>query len=498
MRRWLLAAPSAALLTLVATTASAQPIQNVVLRNSFNPVGAGARGLGMGGAFIGVADDGSAASFNPAGLAQLRRSEAALVGFHHAVDTTVPNPDTGQTENESSSHQAPDFAGLAVPFEAGGKNLTVQLSYQRSVDLFGKGRAFTRDTVPFRELKLSLPGSARVSADIFPEQSGAFHTISAAAGYQLTSRLALGASVNYWMAGWTSEGTLTSRVNTLATPSVLVSSTNREFHHQQSLRGLSLNTGLLLRYPKLSVGAVLRLPFIGAYELKETGRSTVTETGRTPTVETIDVGMNSRLHWAQTAGVGAALRPVTGLTLVADYSKSTWSSAYLEDVPDGVLLTPSDPVVNGVDPQPSFNDRNFFDLAAASQTSTADTSELRAGAEYLVSLPKVVLPLRAGIVRSHSPIRDLSKDEGRHINGITFGSGLNFRHLVLDVAFEHRRSEGVVGLQLRRGALQPSGSSVETVKETRVVTSVIYRFGDNDPVKRLLRSLFVGGDEIAQ
>lgn len=48
-----------------AGVASAQPIQNIALRNSFDPLGAGARGLGLGGAFIAVADDGTAATFNP-------------------------------------------------------------------------------------------------------------------------------------------------------------------------------------------------------------------------------------------------------------------------------------------------------------------------------------------------------------------------------------------------------------------------------------------------
>ena len=43
----------------------AQAVQNIVLRNSFSPLGAGARGVGMGGAFIAVADDGTAATFNP-------------------------------------------------------------------------------------------------------------------------------------------------------------------------------------------------------------------------------------------------------------------------------------------------------------------------------------------------------------------------------------------------------------------------------------------------
>src|SRR5262245_61771240 len=75
----------------VAVPARAQevPVQNVLLRNSFNPFGAGARGLGMGGAFIAVADDGTASTFNPAGLAQLRSSELAFVGFGERVRSTT-------------------------------------------------------------------------------------------------------------------------------------------------------------------------------------------------------------------------------------------------------------------------------------------------------------------------------------------------------------------------------------------------------------------------
>jgi hypothetical protein len=497
MRRSLPFILAAAAVTL-GSMAGAQPIQNVVLRNSFNPVGAGARGLGMGGAFIGVADDGSAASFNPAGLAQLRRSELALVGFGHKVETTVPNPDTGLTEQESSSHRAPDFFGLAVPFEVAGKNLTVQLSYQRSVDLFGKGRAFTRDTVPFRELRIALPGSARVAADVVPEQSGAFHTVSATGAYQLTQRLSFGASVNYWMADWTSEGSVVYRITTLGTPTVkpvTITTSSRTFVHEQKMRALNVNAGLLLRYPRVSIGAVLRMPFVGHYDLDETGQVSTTEGTRATLDVPVVATMNGRLHWSQTAGFGGALRPLSGLTLAADYSRSTWSGAFLEDVPDGVLLTPTDPLVNGEQPPPSFSNRNFFDLAPASQTTTADTSEWRAGAEYLVSLPKLVVPLRLGLFRSHSPIRELGTNQSRETSGFTFGSGLNFSRLVFDIAYERRTSEGVVGLQLRQGQASPAGTAVEKVKETRFVASMIYRFPDNDPVKRLLRALFVGKSE---
>lgn len=44
------------------------------IASSPNPVGSGARAIGMGGAFIGIADDATAASWNPAGLIQLEKT----------------------------------------------------------------------------------------------------------------------------------------------------------------------------------------------------------------------------------------------------------------------------------------------------------------------------------------------------------------------------------------------------------------------------------------
>ncbi|MBT5419472.1 MAG: hypothetical protein HOK80_01170 [Candidatus Cloacimonetes bacterium] len=46
----------------------------------WNISGAGARAAGMGGAFIGVADDATAITWNPGGLTQLYRPEVSVVG----------------------------------------------------------------------------------------------------------------------------------------------------------------------------------------------------------------------------------------------------------------------------------------------------------------------------------------------------------------------------------------------------------------------------------
>ena len=56
--------------------------QQVGISSSPNPVGSGARAMGMGGAFIAIADDATAASWNPAGLIQLERPELSIVGAY--------------------------------------------------------------------------------------------------------------------------------------------------------------------------------------------------------------------------------------------------------------------------------------------------------------------------------------------------------------------------------------------------------------------------------
>jgi hypothetical protein len=501
MRRRVASLAVVAAMTLLARDSSAQAVQNIVLRNSFNPIGAGARGLGMGGAFIAVADDGTAASFNPAGLAQLRTTELALVGFNDELRSTLTVPRRQQVDTFQSvaRHYRPDFVGLSVPFEVGGKNLTVELSYQRAVDLFGRGEATVLDRRELADLDPDLPPKVTdIIGRIAPEASGAFHTVGVAAGYQVTSRLALGASLNYWVARWTTRGVNDFRIVIL--PSEAESPLlHTDFDEQQRFQALSANLGVLLKFPRLSIGAVMRMPFTGDYTLLEDSRQidfTRADEAGNPFVDPLTFQVKSRLHWPRSAGVGVALRPFKGMTLAGDYTRSQWSRSFIEDVPAGALLTARKTAPDGT-PEESFTNRNFFDLLPATQTTTEDTDQWRAGGEYLVVLPGVVVPLRGGYFRDRSPVVDLGADRGRLITGFTVGVGINFKQVVLDVAFERRRSAGNVALRLVEGEkVTTARLPAETVREDRVVASLIYRAGGpDDPLKRLFRFLFVGPRE---
>jgi long-subunit fatty acid transport protein len=499
MKRSVATLAVAAAAALVAGDASAQAVQNIVLRNSFNPLGAGARGLGMGGAFIGVADDGTAASFNPAGLAQLRRTELALVGFNDEVRSTltVPRRQGIETSRTVARHYRPDFIGLSVPFEVDGKSLTVELSYQRAVDLFGRGGATVLDRRHLTDLDPDLPPTiADIIGRITPAASGAFHTAGLSAGYQLTSRLAVGASLNYWIARWTIHGQSDFHILIADAEFPLL---HTDFDEQQRFQALGANFGMLLKYSRLSVGAVVRLPFTADYTLLEDSRQLDfihTDVKGNPLVDPLAFQVKSRLHWPRSAGVGIALRPFKGMTLAGDYVRSQWSGSFIEDVPSGALLTARQTGPDGT-PLESFTNRNFFDLLPATQTATEDTDQWRAGGEYLVVLPGIIVPLRGGYFRDRSPIVDLGADRGRLIKGFTVGAGVNFKQLALDVAFERRRSAGNVSLRLLEGERVSAGRpSTETVREDRVVASLIYRAGGpDDALKRLFRFLFVGSRE---
>ena len=114
---------------------------------SLNRAGSGARAAGMGDAFIAVSDDGTAASWNPAGLAQLRQPEFSLVYVvsEHGLDLSgVRSLDESvayATPSYGYTNSSIDFASAAVPFSVAGKPATVQLGwhrlYQLSADLTG-------------------------------------------------------------------------------------------------------------------------------------------------------------------------------------------------------------------------------------------------------------------------------------------------------------------------------------------------------------------------
>ena len=99
------------------------------------PVGSGARALGRGGAFVAVADDATAASWNPAGLVQLERPEASFVyRFSRETDEHRSRSDDYAVGRDEFSNDALNYLSVAVPFRCLERNWVFSANYQEAYD----------------------------------------------------------------------------------------------------------------------------------------------------------------------------------------------------------------------------------------------------------------------------------------------------------------------------------------------------------------------------
>ena len=99
----------------------------------WNITGAGARAAGMGGAFIGVADDATAITWNPAGLTQLYRPEVSLVTRYIAENYKYESSySDGSVDNQS--HFIVNFASVAYPLMNG--RIVAAIAFQKQLDWY--------------------------------------------------------------------------------------------------------------------------------------------------------------------------------------------------------------------------------------------------------------------------------------------------------------------------------------------------------------------------
>jgi len=97
------------------------------------PVGSGARALGQS-AFIAVADDATAASWNPAGLINLENPEASFVGVGRTITNDISSTDSAY-DGQSWSLREINFASIAYPIAVRSGDVVLSANYHQVYDL---------------------------------------------------------------------------------------------------------------------------------------------------------------------------------------------------------------------------------------------------------------------------------------------------------------------------------------------------------------------------
>jgi long-subunit fatty acid transport protein len=408
--------------------------QELEIAISPSPVGSGARAAGMADAFVALADDATAASWNPAGLVQLERPELSIVGaynglfewfsadFHDEVDS---RPSSGNLDLNFLSVTYP------LPVLILGRNSSVGLYYQRKYDF---SRQFTLEfdhsTVSPRD-KLVL----NVFDKLDFEQEGGLSTITAAFAFELTKRLSLGVAANFWRStpfaenGWKQ----TMRRQTFAQRGTDFS-LNRKTSEEEykDFTGENLTLGLLWNVSnKWNIGARYDSAFTGnadftARSLSFTNNLSSSQTGNNR-FQLIPGYKSERrdVRFPATWALGAAYRPNKRLTLSWDVTTTDWNEFYFKDSAHNRISLVNAGNFDQVIFPPKFN----------------RTYTVRFGSEY-VFVPKIpeetlnrLWTVRGGVYYD----QEAASNEPDNFWGATAGIGLQlFGRINIDAAYQAR------------------------------------------------------------
>lgn len=360
----------------------------------------GVAATGMGGAFIGKADDLSAVYYNPAGLAQLpgTRLYGDVVGISAAATFTRQGFD-GQ-DNKSDLIPVPvvvfssDFGGRLKNMVAAFA-INAPFGLRNAYDESGPQRYTTTD--------ISL-------ATIY---TGAY------LGWQVTPFVSIGGGVQYVYA--TAEIGQHINYGGFLNPAL---NENPELDGVLDVAdatdsGFAGNIGVLVKpSDSLQIGLTWR----SGIDLDISGETTLTIPAMLTQLsggllQSLEIDGSTTVALPQTVGAGVAFQPMDQLTLTGDFNWINWSVYENLDF-DFEPNVPYLPDTEGP--------RNW-----------EDTFAVRVGAEYQVN---DMYAVRAGYVFDQSPIPDDTLGPelptgDRH--GIAVGGGVTWRQMNIDFCYTH-------------------------------------------------------------
>lgn len=161
--------------------------EELTIGNSF---GVGARAMGMGGAFIAVADDFTATHWNPAGLAQVRKFEILGGISHSQLNTTTQFNGASPTEADRPRTRL-NALGMVFPLFLDDTNLVLAFGFNRiqSFDSLSKLRGLDPS---------DDPDFGGLFVDERLENSGGIRKWSFAVAFNIAEGLKFGGGLDFW------------------------------------------------------------------------------------------------------------------------------------------------------------------------------------------------------------------------------------------------------------------------------------------------------------
>ncbi len=402
-------------------------------QSSPNPVGSGARAIGMGGAFIAVADDATAASWNPGGLFQLKLPETSYVcsAFHRVEDNVFDeSPESSGIQSVSGSNI--NYLSAAYPFNYWGRNMIISVNYQHLYDFS-------------REWNLPITLESEETSVVYTldyQQEGSLSAFGIAYCIQIIPRFSFGFTLNLW------EDTLSKNEWEEKTyERGMFDEYEFELYRydRYALSGFNFNLGILWRSfnDRLSIGAVLKSPF--SADLKHEYTYSSVQPGQEIPIS-VSCMKHEKMDMPISYGLGVTYRFSDEFMAAMDVYRTEWDDFIRTDA-EGRETSP----VTGLSPAESDID---------------PTHQVRMGAEYLFIKPTYMVSLCGGLFYDPAP----AMGEPDDYFGFSIGSGFQTGQWNVDIAYQYR-----FGNRVGASVMQSLKFS-QDVHEHTVYSSVIFHF----------------------
>ena len=399
--------------------------EEIAIGNTF---GLGARTMGMGGAFLAVADDFTTLYWNPAGLAQIRKFEL-FSGLSHSELGAETEFTRGRAAEADNSNTRPNSIGLVYPLYVNRGGFAFALGYNRPQNF---------------DSEVAIQGLDPSSGSVFSgfdvdettSKSGGMGIWSFGMGVFISKNILLGGSIDFW------HGSSFTELNSAAEDINNIDSEVAGFAFHDTMdrdySGLSGRVGVLaFAGENVTLGGTVTLP----------ANLEVSEVWEQQTIVQFDDGEEgvegdggSILYDIERPfefGGGVAVKLLEKrLTLAGDIQFTDWTQTQY-------------------DPLPAEDAQNNFDRYYDS------TTQVRVGAEYRI--PGIEASVRVGYFSDPIPFQDREIDNDRDF--LTIGIGKIFDQIIkIDIAY------------MRGSWVQSSDSLTESQTSNRVFVSAGYRY----------------------
>ncbi|ETR67298.1 MAG: hypothetical protein OMM_05207 [Candidatus Magnetoglobus multicellularis str. Araruama] len=370
----------------------------------------------MGGAFIGIADDATAADWNPAGLTDLDRAEISMVvTFVHRIENNIFNVSPESNGPQTVSHFCSNYFSIASPFLMGETKMVFSLNYQKRYDFNKKWNFILQHTNQKHHVDYQSEGS--LSALGFAYSVKILENLSLGITFNIWDN---DISPNKWQQKSFKQGSGMDGENFFI-DEILKTDT-------YIFKGYSWNSGLMwkdINNSGYSLGLVVKVPFKGQLNRYTHTVSKTYYPELPPYYDSINTPQSyecdESLYMPMSIGLGISYKYSDKFTVSFDIYRTNWNDFILKDL-------------NGNERSPITGE--------SIETSTINASnQFRVGMEYIMlESAKYALPFCFGLFYDPAP----AENSPDNFWGITIGTGFIEKQLfTFDIAYQFRFGKNI-------------------------------------------------------